>query len=329
VGTGAEGNVVHPQRADVLRLAESQYGVIGRHQAIAAGMTGREVEYQVESGSWRETLYGVYRVAGAPRSDAMAQMAATLRVDGSALSQLTAAARLRLELRRPSGIDVAVCRTASGRATEIEVSREERARWNLVIHRPQHLDAIDLMTVDGIPCTTAARTLVDVAFQVDPESLETAFEVARRFGLVSTPFLERRVGALCGRGKPGSKAMYALLKAHAGDTRPAESRLEVRFARLLRRAGVILAERQFEVRLPNGEKARIDFAEPPVKLAVECEGYDFHGSRLRWKLDRRRTAWIESMGWRVLIVTWDDVTNAPEMTVNRVVDALAMARRAA
>jgi very-short-patch-repair endonuclease len=319
---------MHTLRAHVLQLAESQYGVIARRQAIDAGMTDREVEYQVESGKWRETLYGVYRVAGAPRSDAMAHMAATLRVDGSALSHLTAAAQLHMELRAASKIDVALGRTASGRPTDLEVAREERARWRLVIHRPQHLDPIDVVTVDGLPCTTAARTLIDVASLVDPESLESAFEIARRHGLVSVPHLERRVASLCGRGKRGSKAMYDLLRAHSGDTRPAESRLEVRFARLLRTSGVVFAATQFPVHLPNGASVRIDFAEPELLLAVECEGCEFHGTRLRWKHDRRRTALLESMGWRVVVVTWDDVTNAPEMTVQRVVDARASARRA-
>jgi very-short-patch-repair endonuclease len=198
-----------------------------------------------------------------------------------------------------------------------------------VVHRPQYLDPIDLMTVDGIRCTTAARTLIDVASRVDAESLECAYEAARRHRLVSFTHLERRVNELCGKGKSGSRAMYALLRDHAGDPRPAESRLEVKFARLLRRAGVTIAETQFPLILPNGWPIRIDFAEPPLKVAAECEGFEFHGNRIRWKHDRKRTALLESMGWRVVVITWDDVTNEPDMTVQRVVDALAVARRVA
>ena len=327
---GAEERIdMDLHRAAALRVAESQYGVLARRQAVEAGMSERQIENQLESGQWSETLYAVYRVTGAPRSDAMAQIAATLRVEGSVLSALTAASRLRLELRRPEHIDIAVARTASGRPADIDIGREEREWWRVVVHRPRHLDAIDVMSVDGIPCTTAARTLIDVAPIVSAESLEWAFERARRFGLLSLPHLERRVGALCGRGKDGSKSMYALLRAHSGDKRPAESRLEVRFARLMRKHGIEFSHSQLPVRLPNGESARIDFAEPPVKIAAECEGFEFHGSRLRWKHDRRRTAMLESLGWRVVVITWDDVTERPEMTVQRVADALQQARRAA
>ena len=256
----------------------------------------------------------------------MALMAATLRVEGSALYQLTAAARLRLDLRQPASIDVAVARTASGRMATLELDTAERARWNVTIHRPQRLDAVDLMTVDGIPCTSAARTLIDVAFSVNPESLENAFDTARRLRLVSTAHLERRAGALCGRGKPGSRAIYELIAANSRHHAPTESRLEVRFARLLRPTTIELPQHQLTVRLPNGRRARLDFADAAIKVAVECEGYDFHGSRAQWKHDRRRLAMLEGMGWRVVTVTWDDVTLMPELTLQRVAEALAERR---
>ncbi|HEY1740711.1 MAG TPA: type IV toxin-antitoxin system AbiEi family antitoxin domain-containing protein [Acidimicrobiia bacterium] len=314
--------------ACILRLAEEQHGVIARRQAVAAGLSETEIDSRVRLDRWDEVLRGVYRVPGAPRSDSMARMAATLRVDGSALYQLTAAATLHLDLRRSQSIDVAVARTASGRTAILGLDTAERTHWNVAVHRPQRLDAIDHMTVDGIPCTTAARTLIDVAFSVNAESLEHAFDTARRFRLVSTAHLERRAGALCGRGKRGSRAIYALLSAHARDDAPTESKLEVRFARLLRTTAIELPQRQFSLRLPNGRRARLDFADATLKVAVECEGYEFHGSRAQWKHDRRRIALLEGMGWRIVTVTWDDVTLMPELTLQRVADALAERRRA-
>ena len=77
--------------------------------------------------------------------------------------------------------------------------------------------------------------------------------------------------------------------------------------------------------LPNGWPIRIDFAEPPLRVAAECEGFEFHGNRIRWKHDRKRTALLESMGWRVVVITWDDVTRRPDEVERQVRAALSYA----
>jgi very-short-patch-repair endonuclease len=53
-------------------------------------------------------------------------------------------------------------------------------------------------------------------------------------------------------------------------------------------------------------------------IGVECEGFEYHGSRLAWKRDKARTAWLEAQGWRLIFVTWDDVTRFPDRTVQRI-----------
>ena len=57
-------------------------------------------------------------------------------------------------------------------------------------------------------------------------------------------------------------------------------------------------------------------------VALECDGFAWHGNRLRWKRDRRRVAQIEALGWRIIFVTWDDVTLHPDETLHRVALAL-------
>jgi very-short-patch-repair endonuclease len=72
---------------------------------------------------------------------------------------------------------------------------------------------------------------------------------------------------------------------------------------------------------------RLDFAWPQFRVSVECDGFERHGSRLQWKRDRRRVAAIEAMGWRLVHLTWDDVTRRSSESVERV--ALALAASAA
>ena len=55
--------------------------------------------------------------------------------------------------------------------------------------------------------------------------------------------------------------------------------------------------------LANGSRYRLDFAWPDERVAVECNGWEFHG-RERFDHDGERSADLASAGWRVIPVTW-------------------------
>ena len=141
---------------------------------------------------------------------------------------------------------------------------------------------------------------------LDDEALEAAFEPARRMGLTTVTLLQRRANELCGKGRPGSARVPTVALASRSLART-ESRLEVKLARLLRASGFPKPVRQHPVgRLP----ARLRVAAASGSRA-ECDGFEHHGTRLAWKRDRARIAAIEHAGWRIVHVTWDDVTTAP------------------
>jgi very-short-patch-repair endonuclease len=202
------------------------------------------------------------------------------------------------------------------------------SRAGSVVHRSRHLSWIDRRTVDGIPITSPARTIVDLAGVLGPEALEAAFESARRMGLVSATQLEARFVALGGKGRPGSAKVRALIEAHRAEPALA-SRLEVRAARLFRASGLPRPMRQHAIVAGDGRRYRLDFAWPGARVAAECDGFAWHGNRLQWKRDRRRTADIEMLGWRTVFVTWDDVVQRPDQTVDRVALALGLRAEAA
>ena len=131
--------------------------------------------------------------------------------------------------------------------------------------------------------------------------------------------LERRANELCGKGRPGSTQLRELLRVVAA--RPKESKLEVKTVRLLRANHM-----EPEVVQHRVERFRLDFAWPRLLFAVECDGFEWHGNRLAWKRDRRRIARLESRGWRLLHVTWDDVTMRPRETIERICVALPGSR---
>jgi len=71
-----------------------------------------------------------------------------------------------------------------------------------------------------------------------------------------------------------------------------------------------------------GTTDHYDFAWPSLRIGCECDGFEHHGSRLAWKRDRSRLAAIEAAGWRIVHVTWADVTLAADQTRDRLALAL-------
>jgi very-short-patch-repair endonuclease len=193
---------------------------------------------------------------------------------------------------------------------EVSVPKHRRLRTTkLTVHRTDQLPRIDRTRLDGIPITTPARTLVDVAGVFDEEALESAVEDGLRRRLVNERLLRRRLDELGGSGRPGTGMLRRILDRRCGDA-ALESRLEVKVWRLLVRSGLPKPVRQHPVQI-DGYRYRLDFAWPSFHVAVEADGYATHGGRSAFNADRRRTAVLGSGGWRVVPVTWDDATARP------------------
>jgi very-short-patch-repair endonuclease len=75
-----------------------------------------------------------------------------------------------------------------------------------------------------------------------------------------------------------------------------------------------------------GGRYRLDFAWPDFKVAVECGGYEAHGStRERFGKDRARYAELVASGYRVLPVTWSVARTEPGRVVRWLEATLALA----
>jgi very-short-patch-repair endonuclease len=91
-----------------------------------------------------------------------------------------------------------------------------------------------------------------------------------------------------------------------GDTKVVLSKLEKRFLKLLREAGLPLPQ----TNRPAGAK-RVDCRWPEHKLTVELDGYRFHNSRHSWEQDRRREREARARGDEFRRYTWTDVFEEP------------------
>jgi very-short-patch-repair endonuclease len=194
----------------------------------------------------------------------------------------------------------------------------------LTVHRTAELPSVDRTRRDGIPITTPARTLIDLAGVLDEEDLEAAVECAFRRRLVSERALHRRLAELGGSGRRGTSALRRISQGR-GDNAALESRLEVEVWRLLVRSGLPKPIRQHHV-VADGRRYRLDFVWPNLRVAVEADGFATHGTRRRvFHSDRVRAASLVSHGWRVVPVTWEDVKQRPDEWVGGLGRTLVLA----
>lgn len=171
--------------------------------------------------------------------------------------------------------------------------------------------SVDVTTVDAIPVTAPARTLIDLAGCVDSNVLEEALDDALRRRLVTVARVrwhQRELGA-----RAGCKTLTGLLDARATTTRAPESVFETKLLRVLRAAGLPPPAVQYRV-----GNYRLDFAYPDARIAIEADGFRFHSSRRQWDRDRARRYALTAMGWTLLPVTWTQLHERPEEVVEAV-----------
>jgi hypothetical protein len=266
------GDLHPPPDAAIARLAARQHGVVTRAQLLAAGVGRGAIEQRLRRRILHRLHHGVYAVVHPSVSSEGRDLAAVLACGPrAALSHQSAAALW--ELRPPWRGPVHV---TAGRAG---------ARPGIVVHRSRDLSTADVARHRGIPVTTPARTLRDLAGILPEAALRRAVNEAQVRRLVRADELEQR--------PPGRRAL--VVSSADGATRSA---LEDRFLAFL--AGHGLPPPQVNARV---EGLEVDFFWPRHGLVVELDGFAFHHTRLAFETDRRRDAALQAAGLRVVRVT--------------------------
>jgi predicted transcriptional regulator of viral defense system len=148
------------RRSRTNELANRQHGAFSRAQAFAVGWSESQIDRRLATGQWEVILPGVYKFGGAPASGRQAALAACLwGGPGSVVSHRAAGALWGFDGVTARGMEVSVPKVRRLRTTK------------LTVHRTGQLHRIDRTRRDGIPITTPARTLVDVAGVFDEEAL--------------------------------------------------------------------------------------------------------------------------------------------------------------
>ena len=274
-------------QARIDKIAAGQRARMSRTQLLAAGVSSSAIGRRLNSGRLVRVHAGVY---GLPHTSAVplaAETAALLACyENAALSHHSAATLwgLRPGVARP--IHVTLYARSSG-PTPVGVA----------LHRSETITEPDVRIHDGLPVTSPARTLLDVAASLPDRDVERMFDE----GLFTRRVLTRReiVDVLARAGHhPGRGRLARVARAHSRPTRT-DSRPEEALLRMVRAAG--LPEPRLQATVLD---YRVDLYWPDLRLAVEVDAYTTHGSSARFEADRRRDArLLTELGIVVIRVT--------------------------
>ncbi len=282
-----------------------QLGLITRDQALGVA-SRRVIEHRLEVGTWRQVLPSVY-----------ADSLVAPSLPQSTLASLLWAGREAVACFLPAG---ALLNLDGVLATEPEVWTPRSLKSDLVVVHHGTIPLNDRRRLGPITITSPARTIVDLAGVLDDEDLTAVVEDAIHRGLTTPMSIRRCLDAIGGKGRPGTARLREIL-ADRGNQRPTMSRLEVRIWRTLRAKG-LTPIRQHPVKCSSATYY-LDCAFPQWRVAVEGFGDKFHRSPRNRKYELKRLGDLASIQWRVLPVTWDDITDTPDDVVARIMTTLA------
>lgn len=295
-------------------LAASQHAVVGVGQVRALTSSRAAFRSCLRSPSWIRVTPLVLRLAGSPTTFPQRCMAAALDAgDGAVVSHLAAAVLWQLPGFEPGQIHVCRIRGRSGRSTVLGT-----------VHEPRLLPAHHCWVLDGIPMTSAARTVFDLAGCLHPLRAERAFDNALSRKIVTLEALRAVAVELLDHGRTGSALMRRLLDERGAGYIPPASGLEACFFALLVAAGLELPERQVDL---GGDSwlGRVDYYFRRLRLVVEVDSERHHTSKLDAGSDARRDAALRHAGFQILRITERQLTDRPEEVVALVRRALAAA----
>jgi very-short-patch-repair endonuclease len=262
-------------------IARRAHGVVTRPELLAAGISASGIKRYVTNGLLITQFPGVYRVGHTAPSIEASFMAAVKACGETAFLRNRAAGYLLGLLKRPPPRPE-VWTVTERRIKGIDTRRSRRKR--------------NIVRVKGIPVTSVAETLVDLAAVLTEEELARAcHEAGVRYR--TTP---RQVDAVLPRNAPGGAKLRAVMR---GDTNVTLSQLEREFLKLLRNARIPLPKTN---KIAGGK--RVDCRWPDQRLTVELDSYRFHNSRYAWEQDRERERQARKRGDEFRRYTWRDIT---------------------
>ena len=172
----------HPDVRGLETTAYEQHGYFTTSQARERGISSQLLSHYVRRNRFERVRRGLYRLPGFPRpeDDEMREKWMAVGAEKAVLSHQSALALLDLSDVIPDAVHLLLGRRYRGL----------RRPAGVVIHTRPDEEEVDTVWREGLPLTAPARTLIDVAGELQPEQLEMALRQALGRGLLTARELE-------------------------------------------------------------------------------------------------------------------------------------------
>jgi very-short-patch-repair endonuclease len=279
-------------RRAIAALAGRQHGTVAARQLAALGFTRSAIHRLVKAGHLHRVLPGVYAVGHPVLTWRGKLMAAVLWCgEAAVVSHLSAACLHDLLSSASPAVHVTVAARKMSRVRGVRV------------HQARTLHADDCVLIDGIPVTSVARTLLDLA-ETLPNRLEYALDQAERMRRLDLTSIEQTIDR--NPGRRGIKPLRAALKCFDPLAAETHEGIEREFLRFIRRYDLPVPK----FNAPVGPYV-VDALWEEQKLIVEVDSFEHHGGRLVFESDRTRDAYLQRAGYRVLRITHRRLKHEP------------------
>lgn len=175
----------------------------------------------------------------------------------------------------------------------------------------------ELVTRDGIRCTTVARTVVDMAGESGSTRLRGLIEQAAILRQLDVAEIDLVLSRGRRRGAPRLRAILAGWRSTPEPRPRLRSRLEARLLPLLAEEGLPPPRTNVKLRLDESS-LEVDLFWEAQKLVIETDGAETHGTSVAFQRDRWRDQILIAAGYRTARVTWDQVRDEPNAVVRRI-----------
>lgn len=191
---------------------------------------------------------------------------------------------------------------------ETHVTVPRKGRSSRTVHRHfSKLPDDETEIVDGIPVTSASRSVLDLAAERDEAAAERALremEYLGIYGAVSLPALLARHP-----NHPGARACREALEHLRNDPGGRlRGDLEERFIAFLD-AKKIPRPRLNQWLTLGDDRIQVDCLWPEPRLIVELDDWQSHGMKRGFRKDRERDRRLGVAGYRVIRITEDQIRN--------------------
>ncbi|MGI9584264.1 MAG: hypothetical protein ACR2N7_01585 [Acidimicrobiia bacterium] len=245
---------------------------------------------------------GTYGLAGSEQTWERSVLAAVLSTTApSAASHRTAARIWGLTTSVPPNVEV------------VSARHQRVKRQSFVVHESKDLVPADIVEVDGIPVTTAVRTVVDLGASAPPPFVARCVDSGIRQDLFNAWDVRCFIARVARPGRTGIGTIRPIVTDRLRWSGQTESELEDLFRRLIGETAIPMPESQIVVDDDSGRfVGRFDFGYRDTRVLIELDSKRWHLDPDVFERDREKQNRALALGWTVYRFTWKQITTSPE-----------------